>query len=91
MNALFRIPLRNTDPGAAPAGPSSSSTESNHVEYAYAFDVAINAFFPSFLTLGVVQLLFVAIITKSNWVCMWLGNTIYLMAYVLPVDFLSFV
>ncbi|KAF8503921.1 UNC-50-like protein [Gautieria morchelliformis] len=62
------------------APPSHATADSTRVEWAYAFDVAINAFFPCFLVLGVAQLLLVSIITRDNWVCLWLGNTLYLAA-----------
>ncbi|KAF8579534.1 UNC-50-like protein [Ramaria rubella] len=62
------------------APPSHVTADSTRVEWAYAFDVAINAFFPCFLALGVAQLMLVSIITRDNWVCLWLGNTLYLAA-----------
>jgi len=62
------------------APPSHVSAENTRVEWGYAFDVAINSFFPCFLTLGVAQLLLVSIITRDNWVCLWVGNTVYLAA-----------
>lgn len=59
---------------------SHATADSTRVEWAYAFDVAINAFFPCFLALGIAQLLLVSIITRDNWVCLWVGNTLYLVA-----------
>src|SRR5882724_5883110 len=49
------------------APPTHAATDSTRVEWAYAFDVAINSFFPCFLALGLAQLLLVSIITKDNW------------------------
>lgn len=46
----------------------------------YCFDVAANAFFPLFLQLHVAQLFLVPVVTRSAWVCLWLGNTLYFSA-----------
>lgn len=62
------------------APPSHATADSTRVEWAYSFDVAINAFFPCFLALGIAQLLLISIITRDNWVCLWVGNTLYLVA-----------
>lgn len=47
----------------------------------YAFDVHANSFFPLFLQLYVAQLLLAPVVTRSNWVCLWVGNTLYLAAF----------
>lgn len=60
--------------------PSHSTPADTAVEWAYAFDVHINAFFPLYLTLYVAQLFLVPVILKTNWVCLWVGNTFYLIA-----------
>ncbi|KAG8918848.1 hypothetical protein FRC01_001620, partial [Tulasnella sp. 417] len=52
--------------------------ESNKVEWAYAFDVHTNAFFPLYLSLYLAQLFLAPVITKDNWVCLWVGNSLYL-------------
>lgn len=62
--------------------PSHSTPADTSVEWAYAFDVHTNAFFPLYLTLYLAQLFLVPIIMKNNWVCLWVGNTLYLAAYV---------
>ncbi|BGP25318.1 UNC-50-like protein [Rhodotorula toruloides] len=51
------------------------------VEWLYAFDVHANSFFPLFLQLYVAQLLLAPVVTRSNWVCLWVGNTLYLAAF----------
>ncbi|KAF8500422.1 UNC-50-like protein [Russula emetica] len=61
--------------------PSHSTPADTAVEWAYAFDVHINAFFPLYLTLYVAQLFLVPVILKTNWVCLWVGNTFYLVAF----------
>ncbi|KAH9988798.1 UNC-50-like protein [Russula compacta] len=61
--------------------PSHSTPTDTGVEWAYAFDVHTNAFFPLYLTLYVAQLFLVPIILKTNWVCLWVGNTFYLVAF----------
>ncbi|CED85289.1 Uncharacterized conserved protein [Phaffia rhodozyma] len=56
------------------------SPSDTKVEWAFAFDVAVNAFFTFFLWIYVGQLLLVSLITKENWVCLWLGNSVWLAA-----------
>jgi hypothetical protein len=60
--------------------PSHSTPADSSVEWAYAFDVHTNAFFPLFLTLYLAQLFLLPIVLKDNWVCLWVGNTLYLAA-----------
>jgi hypothetical protein len=64
------------------APPTHSTAADSKVEWAYAFDVHTNAFFPLYLTLYLGQLFLVPLLLKNNWVCLWLGNTLYLAAYV---------
>ncbi|SCZ90283.1 BZ3500_MvSof-1268-A1-R1_Chr9g10776 [Microbotryum saponariae] len=59
---------------------SHTHATDQHVEWPYAFDVHANAFFPLFLQLYVAQLLLAPVVTRSNWVCLWVGNTLYLSA-----------
>jgi len=61
--------------------PSHSTPADSNVEWAYAFDVHTNAFFPLYLTLYLAQLLLLPIILKDYWVCLWIGNTLYLAAF----------
>ncbi|KAF9455879.1 UNC-50-like protein [Collybia nuda] len=61
--------------------PSHSTPADSVVEWAYAFDVHTNAFFPLYLALYLAQLFLLPIITKDNWVCLWVGNTLYLAAF----------
>ncbi|EIW74352.1 UNC-50-like protein [Coniophora puteana RWD-64-598 SS2] len=58
----------------------SSPTDSS-VEWAYAFDVHTNAFFPFYLTLYIAQLLLLPVVLRDNWVCLWVGNTLYLVGF----------
>ena len=60
--------------------PSHSTPADSRVEWAYAFDVHTNAFIPLYLTLYLGQLFLVPIVLKDNWVCLWVGNTLYLAA-----------
>lgn len=62
--------------------PSHSTPADSSVEWSYALDVHINAFFPLYLTLYLAQLFLLPIILKDNWVCLWVGNTLYLAACV---------
>ncbi|KAF8156847.1 UNC-50 [Crassisporium funariophilum] len=61
--------------------PSHSTPADSQVEWAYAFDVHTNAFFPFYLTLYLAQLFILPIVLKDNWVCLWVGNTLYLAAF----------
>ncbi|KAF8237381.1 UNC-50 [Tricholoma matsutake] len=61
--------------------PSHSTPADSRVEWAYAFDVHTNAFFPFYLTLYLAQLFLLPVIFKDNWVCLWVGNTLYLAAF----------
>lgn len=60
--------------------PSHSTPADSFVEWAYAFDVHTNAFFPLYLTLYLAQLFLLPIVLRDNWVCLWVGNTLYLIA-----------
>ncbi|KAI0765396.1 UNC-50-like protein [Fomes fomentarius] len=61
--------------------PSHSTPDDAKVEWAYAFDVHTNAFFPFYLTLYLAQLFLVPIILKNNWVCLFVSNTLYLAGF----------
>ncbi|KAG2120404.1 UNC-50 [Suillus discolor] len=62
--------------------PSShSSPTDSSVEWAYAFDVHTNAFFPLYLTLYLAQLFLLPVVLKDNWVCLLIGNTLYLAGF----------
>ncbi|KAK0449637.1 UNC-50 family-domain-containing protein [Desarmillaria tabescens] len=61
--------------------PSHSTPADSFVEWAYAFDVHTNAFFPLYLALYLAQLFLLPIVLKDNWVCLWVGNTLYLAAF----------
>ncbi|TYJ56894.1 hypothetical protein B9479_002339 [Cryptococcus floricola] len=65
----------------APSVPHASTSD-NRVEFAYAFDVAVNAFFPAFLTVYVGLLALGVVVVRDNWVCLWVGNTLFLIAQV---------
>jgi len=54
--------------------PSSSAAIDNKVEFAYAFDVAVNSFFPLFLTLYGAMLPLAPLVVRSNWVCLFFGK-----------------
>ncbi|KAJ3148504.1 Protein unc-50 [Geranomyces michiganensis] len=62
------------------------------VEWAYAFDVHCNSFFPMFLVTYVLQLFFVPIVVRNNWISMFIGNTLYLAAtsYYVYITFLGY-
>ncbi|KAI8444646.1 UNC-50 [Phakopsora pachyrhizi] len=64
-------------------------TQSNHnyatdqrVEWQYSFDIHVNSFLPFFLNLYVLQLILVPVITRDNWLSLWIGNSLYLIAVI---------
>ncbi|KAF9486266.1 UNC-50 [Pholiota conissans] len=61
--------------------PSHSTPADSQVEWGYAFDVHTNAFFPLYLTLYLAQLFLLPIVLKDIWICMFIGNTLYLAAF----------
>ncbi|THG98900.1 hypothetical protein EW026_g3376 [Hermanssonia centrifuga] len=61
--------------------PSHATPTDSAVEWAYAFDVHTNAFFPFYLTLYLAQLFLMPIILKDNWPCIFISNTLYLAAF----------
>ncbi|KAI8098901.1 UNC-50, partial [Halteromyces radiatus] len=50
---------------------------SQKVEWAYAFDVHCNSFFPVFLILYVVQFFFMPLLQRSTWISLLVGNLMY--------------
>jgi len=61
--------------------PSHTTPADSRVEWAYAFDVHTNAFFPLYLALYLAQLFLLPVILRDRWVCIWVGNTLYLAAF----------
>jgi len=58
----------------------TSSDSNQTVEFPYAFDIHCNAFFPTFLTLYIAQFVLAPIVIRQNWVCLFVGNTGWLIA-----------
>lgn len=63
---------------------SSRSTmiggDSGDLEWAYCFDVHCNSFLIIWLCLYVIQFLMLPLLTRNNWFCLFLGNSLYLFA-----------
>ncbi|KAH9814327.1 UNC-50 [Melampsora americana] len=59
---------------------SHTHATDQHVEWQYSFDVHTNSFFPLFLNLYLAQLILAPVVTRNNWVCLWVGNSLYLVA-----------
>ncbi|KAI9345776.1 UNC-50 [Pilaira anomala] len=55
-------------------------TNDQRVEWAYAFDIHCNSFFPLFLILYIVQFFFLPLLIKTNWICLITSNFIYLVS-----------
>ena len=60
---------------------TASHSIEQRVEWAYAFDVHCNAFFPVFLILYVVQFFFIPILVRSSWISLLIGNTMYFLSF----------
>ena len=54
--------------------PTAPYSNENRVEYTYAFDVAVNSFFPAFLTLYGALLPLASVVVRDNWVCLFFGK-----------------
>ncbi|CAH1777681.1 unnamed protein product [Owenia fusiformis] len=71
----------------------ASSSQGPEVEWGYAFDVHLNAFFPLLMILHVLQLVFLhPIINKEYFIGTLLGNTMWLFAigYYIYITFLGY-
>lgn len=68
----------------------TASTED--VEWAYAFDVHLNAFIPLLIILHGIQLIFVTFIEQNYWLSIFIGNTFWLIAltYYFYITFLGY-
>lgn len=61
-------------------GLFTQAGEGEQLEFGYCFDVAIRAFFPVWVWLYVMQFILWPLIARDNWVSMFFGNTLYLVA-----------
>lgn len=52
------------------------------VEWAYAFDVHCNSFLPVYIILYLVQLFFLPLLLRDNWISMFIGNLMYCIALI---------
>ncbi|KAA1066499.1 hypothetical protein PGT21_031756 [Puccinia graminis f. sp. tritici] len=59
---------------------SHTHATDQRVEWQYAFDIHTNSFFPLFLNLYVLQLILAPLVLRHNWVSLWIGNSLYLIA-----------
>ncbi|KAL7333206.1 hypothetical protein PS15p_202140 [Mucor circinelloides] len=59
-----------------------TQTNDQKVEWAYAFDVHCNSFFPLFLILYIVQFFFLNLLIRHNWASLIISNSIYLISIV---------
>ncbi|CAD6577195.1 MAG: hypothetical protein ASARMPREDX12_008257 [Alectoria sarmentosa] len=73
-------------------GLFTQAGEGEQLEFGYCFDVAIRAFFPVWVCLYVMQFILWPLIARDNWVSMFFGNTLYLVAlgYYTIVCFLGY-
>lgn len=58
----------------APSAVPHATASDNRVELTYAFDVAVNSFFPAFLTVYIALLPLASVVTRNNWVCLFFGK-----------------
>ncbi|KAH9453041.1 hypothetical protein MJO28_008032 [Puccinia striiformis f. sp. tritici] len=59
---------------------SHTHATDQRVEWQYAFDIHTNSFFPLFINLYILQLVLAPLILRHNWVSLWIGNSLYLIA-----------
>nr|GAT48853.1 predicted protein [Mycena chlorophos] len=83
VSRTFLLPPATPAPAPSLGGPRYPPPVPRHetVEWGYTFDVHTNAFFPLYLTLYLAQLFLLPVIRKDNWVCLWVGNTLYLAGF----------
>ncbi|KAJ7484390.1 UNC-50 [Mycena latifolia] len=85
ISRTFLVPP--TPPIPVPATPSLGARfpppapRHDALEWGYVFDTHTNAFFPLYLTLYLAQLFLLPIIRKDYWVCLFVGNTLYLAGF----------
>lgn len=62
------------------------------LEWAYCFDVHCNSFLLIWLCLYVIQFILLPILNRPNWISLFLGNTLYLIAlvYYFTITFLGY-
>lgn len=58
----------------APSAVPHATASDTRVELAYAFDVAVNSFFPACLTIYIALLPLASVVTRNNWVCLFFGK-----------------
>ncbi|KAK8222083.1 translation initiation factor IF-2 [Zalaria obscura] len=61
-------------------GPPGNEVQ-EQLEFGYCFDVSIRAFFPVWVWLYVVQFLLMPVIARDNFVSVFFGNSLYLIAF----------
>ncbi|KAF7291957.1 hypothetical protein MIND_01221300 [Mycena indigotica] len=83
ISRTFLLPPVPVAPAPSLHGARYPSPVPRHetVEWGYTFDVHTNAFFPLYLTLYLAQLFLLPVIRRDNWVCLWVGNTLYLAGF----------
>lgn len=59
-----------------------TQTNDQRVEWAYAFDVHCNSFFPLFLILYIIQFFFLNLLIRHNWASLIISNSIYLISVI---------
>ncbi|EPY50698.1 UNC-50 family protein [Schizosaccharomyces cryophilus OY26] len=52
----------------------------SQLEWKYCFDIHCNSFFPVFVLLYILQLILLPLISRSNFISLFLGNSLYLVA-----------
>ncbi|KAI8642446.1 UNC-50 [Parasitella parasitica] len=60
----------------------TTQTNDQKVEWAYAFDVHCNSFFPLFLILYIIQFFFLNLLIRHNWASLIISNSIYLISII---------
>lgn len=74
------------------AGSGGVMSIDGDLEWAYCFDVHCNSFLLIWLCLYVIQFLLLPVLNRTNWISLFLGNTLYLIAlcYYFVITFLGY-
>ncbi|KAI9795545.1 MAG: hypothetical protein M1825_001273, partial [Sarcosagium campestre] len=68
-------------PGRRRQGLFTQAGDGDSLEFGYCFDVAIRAFFPVWVFIYVVQFILMPLVSLDHWICLFLGNSLYLVAF----------
>ncbi|KAG0642857.1 UNC-50 family-domain-containing protein [Tuber brumale] len=68
-------------PGTGGLGRAGVVAGEGEMEFMYCLEIGVRAFFPVWVFLYVIQFLMMPILTKDYWISIFLGNSLYLIAF----------